>query len=205
MAKNKLIKVSWAVGAAFVAFTAAVALGWLYGADLWALEATQRYSSGLLDSVLSAFSFLGGAEIAGVILLVLLAWLMWRGRWRLAGRILIAFVATGILELAIKFYLPQVPLPEGIARAEDYAPVVAVDSPYPYPSGHVLRTVIIFGALCLLSRNWFLRAGLLIVLIGIGVSRFYAGVHWASDAVGGALLGVAALSWAFGKEDLKRR
>ena len=82
-------------------------------------------------------------------------------------------------------------------RAEDYAPLVAMELPYPYPSGHVLRSVIILGALCLLSRNWFLRASSLAVLIGIATSRVYFGVHWASDVVGGALLGAAGLLWGF--------
>ena len=51
-----------------------------------------------------------------------------------------------------------------------------------YPSGHAIRSVIVFGALLLLSRNRFLRAGLLVVLGGIAASRAYIGVHWSSDA-----------------------
>jgi undecaprenyl-diphosphatase len=147
------------------------------------------------------FSLLGGVEVMGLALLVLLAGLFLRGRRTLAGRILAVFVAASILELAIKSYLPQIPIPEGGGGTEDYAPLVTVGSPYPYPSGHVLRGVIVFGTLYLLSGNRFLRAGFLLVLTGIAANRVYFEVHWVSDVVGGALLGLAALLWAFGKED----
>lgn len=187
-----------------MAFSGVVALGWLHGADLWVLRTAQKHSSDSLDDVLGVLSFPGGVEIMGVTLLVLLTGLLLGGNRALAGRILVAFVVTGVLELAMKHYLPQVPLPE-IERTEDYAPLVVANYSYPYPSGHILRGVIVLGALYLLSGNWLLRTGLLAVFVGIAVNRVYLGVHWASDAVGGALLGIAALLWAFGKEDLRWR
>ncbi len=205
MTKNGTRKGAWAVSAAFVVFSVAVALGWLYEADLWALWTVQDHHSGFLDGALGVLTLLGGVEITGAALLVLLVGLFVRGRRVLAGRILAVFVATGLLELAMKLFLPQDPIQEETVRAEDYAPLVAVELPYPYPSGHALRSVIIFGALCLLSGNWFLRAGFLVVLSGITASRVYFGVHWASDVVGGVLLGSAGLLLAFsGKKDPKR-
>ena len=88
MPKNSTSKGVWAVGAAFAAFSGIVALGWMYGTDLWVLRTAQEQSSGSLDDVLSAFSFLGDVEITGTALLVLLAGLFLRGRRALAGRIL---------------------------------------------------------------------------------------------------------------------
>ncbi len=179
-------------------------LGWLYGADLWALRVAQEPSSGLLDSTMGLFSLFGSQELTGVALLLLLVGLTLRGRRLLAGRLLVAFIATGIIELAMKLYLPQAPIPQETVRAGDHAPLVAVQLPYPYPSGHVLRGVIVLGALYLLWRNPFPRAGLLVLLAGLAASRIYLGVHWASDVLGGALLGIVALLWAFGKEGTTR-
>ena len=198
MNKNGTRRGAWAVGVTFAAFSGAVAFGWLYKADSWVLRTAQEHHSGFLDGALSVFSFLGGVEVMGVALLVLLVRLFLRGHRALAGRILAVFVLTGILELAMKFYLPQVPILEGAASTEDYAPLVAVYQPHPYPSGHVLRSVIVLGALYLLWKNRFLRASLVVVLVGIAAGRVYSGVHWASDIVGGALLGAAGLLWAFG-------
>ena len=188
-------------GAAFVAFSGAVALGWLYNVDSWVLWTTHAYPSNFLDAALSVFSLLGSVEVVGTTLLVLLAVLFVRGRQMFAGRLLTIFVVTEVLELVMKHYLPQVPLPAGSARVEDFALLVSATPTYPYPSGHMLRGTILFGALYFLSGNWFLRAVFLVVLVGIAASRVYFGQHWASDVVGGALLGTVALFWAFWWKD----
>jgi len=203
MAKNRARLVAfWVVGAAFVAFSGAVYLGWLYEADLWALQETQEHPWNFLHTVSEIFSFFGGAEVTVAAFSLLLVVLFLYGRRALAGRLLAVFMATALVELAMKLYLPQDPLPEGSGRAEDFAPLVVASFPYPYPSGHVIRAVILFGALYLLSDNRVVRAGILVALCGVAASRAYLGVHWASDVVGGALLGIAALLWAFLKEDL---
>ena len=188
-------------GAAFVALSGGVALGWLREADLWTLQTAQKHASGFLDTASGIFSLPGSTEVAGAALLVLLAALFLRGHRVLAGRLLVIFVATGILELVMKLYLPQTPILGTNGENEDFALLFVIDSPYPYPSGHMLRGVILLGALYLLSRSRLLRAGLVLALLGLAASRIYPGVHWASDVVGGALLGIAALLWAFGKED----
>lgn len=126
-------------------------------------------------------------------LLALLVRLILRGRQALAGRLLVAFVATGLVELVMKLYLPQAPVPEEAVRAADYAPLFAIDFPHPYPSGHVIRGVIVLGALCLLFKNRPLRAVITFALVGLMTSRIYLGTHWASDVVGGALLGVTVV------------
>ena len=72
---------------------------------------------------------------------------------------------------------------------------------YSYPSGHAMISVSIYG--CMLYfvnkyiKNKWLRYALNILLIllilSVGVSRIYLGVHYASDIVGGFLLALVEL------------
>jgi membrane-associated phospholipid phosphatase len=187
-----------ASAAAFALLSAAAGARWLYPIDVWALRVAQHRTSETLDAAGNTFSVPGDLEYAAMALMVLCAVLFLGGRRVLAWRLLAAFVVTGLVEFAMKMSLPQVPMPEETARSTDPSPIFEVTYPYPYPSGHVLRSVILLGAVYALWPNRFARAAVLVFLAGMAASRVYLGVHWASDVLGGALLGVAGLAWAFG-------
>ncbi len=77
-----------------------------------------------------------------------------------------------------------------------------------FPSGHSMSIMVIAGSLLLLA-NRILKNNtqklivdllLIILILGIGISRIYVGVHFASDVLGGWTLGLVTLTvsqWAF--------
>lgn len=187
---------------AFALVSAATGAGLFSVLDRWILGASQRISLDLLDRFSGFFSLAGSLEVIGAALVLLLLILVLTGRRRLAVRLLAAFVVTGLVELAMKFFLSVPPMPDVAARMADPTPLVAFEYPFPYPSGHTLRSILVFGAIFVLWKNGISRTVLAIFVSSMALSRVYLGVHWTSDVVGGALLGIAGLAWVLrpGKE-----
>ncbi|MGB3634609.1 MAG: phosphatase PAP2 family protein [Rubrobacteraceae bacterium] len=190
----------WISLTAFAVFSALAGLRLLYGFDLWTLDASQTWTTIAFDRIGGLFSTLGGIEVTVPAFAVLVIWLFVTNRRTLAIRLSAAMLVTSLVELAMKMWLPQVPMPEDAARTTGFSPVLDVPYSYPYPSGHMLRSMLLFGAIFLLWSSKVARALIVLAVAGMALSRVYLGVHWASDVIGGVLLGIAGLVWAFGKQ-----
>ncbi|MDP9404696.1 MAG: phosphatase PAP2 family protein [Actinomycetota bacterium] len=149
-----------------------------------------------LDGIVKALSSLGGLTIVAL-LLVLLLLLVWHECRSLALVLLAASVARPLLEWSLKELVDR-PRP-------DLGRIVAGNGPS-FPSGHVMAAIAIWGLLppvvALVSGRraawWWSVAISATVILVVGFSRVYLGVHWTSDVVGALVLGalyLLAVEW----------
>jgi len=158
--------------------------------DQAAREWVHRYASPGMTRAMTAISLLGYNVLIVelVVALVVFAKLRWR---RAAVWLTVAMAGSLVLDLTLKYIYH---------RTRPTAYFGMAPHSYSFPSGHAMCSFCFYGVLAgLLSARtkplgwriliWFTAAAL---VIAIGLSRIYLGVHYPSDVVAGYL---AATVW----------
>ena len=76
---------------------------------------------------------------------------------------------------------------------------LVTETNYSYPSGHAMISVLFYGTIItLLNRNnikyrKIINIILMLIILLVGVSRIYLGVHYTSDIIGGYLISTGIL------------
>jgi undecaprenyl-diphosphatase len=149
-----------------------------------------RFASAGMTRAMNAVSLLGYDILIAELLIAfaVFAWLRWR---RAAVWLAIAMTGSLALDLALKYIYH---------RTRPTAYFGSAPHSYSFPSGHALCSFCFYGVLAGLfsarikSLSWrvliWVAAGALVVAIGL--SRIYLGVHYPSDVLAGYL---AATVW----------
>ena len=182
-----------------------VSAGWLVAADLRvsnALSFRVGQSSAQSIAFMQGISWIGGGTPRWIIC-ILLAVLVWRWCGRRCGIALTgAALLSNLASNALKFAFDR-------ARPDIIEHLDHVNSAS-YPSGHATSAAVVYLLLAWLAPPrwrafaWTLAAAMILLN---GFSRIMLGVHWASDIVGGTMLGAAfALfgTWAVARRGLRQ-
>jgi undecaprenyl-diphosphatase len=139
-----------------------------------------------VDQIASVLSSVGRSGFVWLVLAILLAVFRpsrVKGVWQV-------FLAL-VLSLALSDYLikPLVHRARPPASAVAGQPTSERPTTYSFPSGHAASS---FAGAMALARIWpGASAGLWALAVLIALSRVYLGVHFATDVIAGALLGLA--------------
>jgi len=193
-------KLGWQLACGFLAaIAAAIFFGWLaseifegetQGFDESIRRAVHQTASPFLTSIMIFFTYLG--SVWGIILLLIITSgiFIHRQNGRSAVILWLTMVGEVVLGIVLKYSFAR-PRPNPFF---DFP----LPSSYSFPSGHAFASLCFFGVTAWLItsqiRNsvtkvitWVLAA---ILILMIGISRIYLGVHFPSDVIAGYAAGL---------------
>jgi membrane-associated phospholipid phosphatase len=155
----------------------------IYESGIEFIQGLQTMSPAL-DGVMKAITFLGTIEFY----LILIPFLYWVISPLLGFRVLLVLLTTDFLGTAFKHLLHQ-PRPYWVGDVQ----ALAEETSYGIPSTHASDTIAVWGYLAYkINKAWLWVLTFLLVLV-IGISRMYLGVHFPTDVLGGWLLGLVGI------------
>jgi undecaprenyl-diphosphatase len=191
------------LGAVFIGLTIAITAGAFTDLDMQVAQVMHGAWQPSLHGLFQAIAELGSVELTTVLMLGLAVYL-WRSGFGSDALVFLVFVAAQAFELFYKLNLHHPQPPRSLAEADGpsiselFAGAGAGNS---FPSGHVLRVVIVYGLLAFVIRRLSLSprvrnvavAVAIVLILLVSFDRLYLDVHWESDVIGGLLLGAIAL------------
>lgn len=139
------------------------------------------------DPAVVIMTMLGDPKLLYFSFPIFVSLLFFRGYYAAAIHITLAGIATSLITHGLKAYF-AIPRPDLVVGA----PLSGA-----FPSGHTSGAVVFLGLLAAFiaqemdqKKRWMVYSLFSIPMLLIGLSRVYLGVHWASDIVGGVLLGL---------------
>ena len=181
--------------AAILGTFALFVLAWAYPTfpgDESTLLRFQTLRTGWLDDTAKGLADFGVVWVFLPVIGVLMAFLFLTRRYADAAMVFAGLFVIGIGN-GLKVVVDR-PRP-------DYQIFEPFQSSLSFPSGHSLLAVILGGLLIYLTESLVkpvrvrraIQAGLVLVVIAMGASRVYMGVHWPSDVIGSYAFGLLAL------------
>jgi undecaprenyl-diphosphatase len=163
--------------------------------DLYWTLRLQSFHNNFLLSIMKGASFIFGGWFS-IVVVIVIGILVW---WRIGKLEAILITVAGMLSL-VNTVLKLI-----IGRQRPPANLVQVFYPMQtngFPSGHAMFSIMVLGLLAYFiyinMKNHILRTvvllGLIALILLVGTSRVYLGVHWPSDVIGGYLIGGALLT-----------
>ena len=175
--------------------------------DLGLLHFIRAHATPTGDRIFVVISLIGSPVTMAAIALAGMLLLGWRRAWVQLGGWFAAFAGAAVLAETLKLVFHR-PRPTGAAAFLHGAS-------FSFPSGHALGSLVGFGMLAYLlvvglAPRRRIRIAIGVVAVGlvlaIGISRLYLGVHYFSDVVAGFAAGTLWLAVCItGLEVVRRR
>ncbi|ARV59979.1 PA-phosphatase [Nostocales cyanobacterium HT-58-2] len=162
-----------------------------YGLDKNVLLAIQKLHTPLLDRIMVGITFLGDPIVLLLLCLGLKFGPLSHNRRAQANTLSLGALGAIGLNCLLKFLF-------GRARPALWNRIIDVGL-HSFPSGHAMVSIVIYGFLGYILAEQFpqwkgrIFALTVVLILAIGFSRLYLGVHWPTDVVAGYAVGLVWL------------
>jgi len=148
----------------------------------------QQIDTPLLDSFFRAITSLGDE----LFYLLLFPFLLWCVDFYLGIRVGIIFLLSVYVNTGVKEIFQQ-------PRPFDILPEIQKvhASGYGFPSGHAQSSLVVWGSITYWKKQIWMRNLSVLLILLIGFSRIYLGVHFPTDILGGWLFGGLILGLSY--------
>ncbi|MDX3522994.1 phosphatase PAP2 family protein [Streptomyces scabiei] len=199
---TRTVRAAVAFAAPSVLLLVLVALSWapLMSLDRSIADTTHRWAvadPGLTHAFRILTDWVWDPVTMRLLALAAAVWMVWRHRdWWLAVWLGVTCAAGTAVQQGLK---------AAVGRERPAWPDPVDSAHYAaYPSGHAMTATVVLGLLVWLLHRYgagraVVRAALAVAVVsvlGVGLTRIWLGVHWASDVVGGWLLGGLTIALA---------
>jgi membrane-associated phospholipid phosphatase len=153
----------------------------------WELEiisVIQQISNPLLDNIFRVLSMLGD-ELFYLLILPILLWTIDR---RFGARVAVLFLLSAYVNIMLKELFQQ-PRPFAL----DQTLGISTSDGFGLPSGHAQLAIVVWGSIACRVQQLPLKIACVGMILLIGVSRVYLGVHFPTDVIAGWLVGICCL------------
>ncbi|MCI2105648.1 MAG: phosphatase PAP2 family protein [Intestinimonas sp.] len=122
--------------------------------------------------------------------------LLFHAKTRRAGLLALFSMAVGLIgaNLILKHLFSR---PRPWLVVDGLTPLIAPPDPNSFPSGHTCAAFAAAGAWWKTFSNWKIKSFFVALAILMGFSRLYVGIHFPSDVLAGALIGLfsSQIAW----------
>ena len=174
--------ISWIL---FLSYYVIFSLGYLQYLDTHVYHLLSSFQNSSLTTYMKVITFFGST--LGITIVCMLCFI---NNWKIGLMVSIHVAIVAIINQIMKILIAR-PRP-------DVLPLV-IERGFSFPSAHAMVSFILYGAIAYFfwKKKKIISFLFVLLILLIGVSRIYLGVHYTSDVIGGYLFSFAYLNTAF--------
>jgi membrane-associated phospholipid phosphatase len=146
-----------------------------------------QFANPQLDRLFLFFTALGDPPTVVTIFMMTIVWLLMKRHYQDGMRFAIVCAGGVVINQEMKLFFAK-PRPE-------LWPRLITDLSFSFPSGHAVGSMVVYGFLAhILAKAWpqsqhYIYAIASVLVLAIGLSRLYLGVHYPTDIIAGYGIG----------------